>query len=196
MTGVQTCALPIIDISSVKLVLTRKSQEVQRLEGGESKKSRHHIMMVDLDRRFYKSLDDVRPKALPMSQAKTEALPAPDESRDPLFFQDAEKEEPVSDAKIHGAKAGSSTIDDIPKGGDINATPDQIADIATMTEALKDRGKTGKSINTELWRVLKQKHGVDIEVKKDLTVEEASTAVAFLKGWLVNIDGKRKVAGD
>lgn len=75
-----------IDVSSVKLVLRRGEQDVQRLEKGELKKSRHYIMTMDLDPRFYKTLDDVPLKALPQSMARPLALPPPDETPDDLFY--------------------------------------------------------------------------------------------------------------
>jgi hypothetical protein len=89
------CIVSGIDLSSVKLTLRRQETVTQRLEKGESKKSTHHVMVLDLDPRFYRNLDDVRLRALPQSQAKPLALPPPDESPDPLFLK---SEAEVSDA--------------------------------------------------------------------------------------------------
>lgn len=80
------CAVNRIDISSVKLMLRRGEQTVQRREGGKLSKSKHWIMTMDLDPRFYKALSDVALVALPQAQAKPKALPPPDEGIDDLFF--------------------------------------------------------------------------------------------------------------
>jgi len=83
------CLVNRIDTSNVKLVLRRGEQDVQRLEGGQLKKSRHYIMTMDLDPRFYKTLDDVRPKALPQPVPAPKQLPPADESLDDLYYPDA-----------------------------------------------------------------------------------------------------------
>jgi hypothetical protein len=74
---VEHCLVYGLDVSDVKLVLRRQETTTQRLEKGESKTSKHHVMVLDLDPRFYKSLDDVRRRALPQSQAKPLELPPP-----------------------------------------------------------------------------------------------------------------------
>lgn len=93
----------------------------------------------------------------------------------------------VTDKYVHGAKAGNSTIDEIPEGNDGVATPDQMADIATLIAALEERGKEGKVLIE-----IKKHRGIDLNRKQDLTIEEADRVRAFLKDWVVNIDEKRK----
>jgi hypothetical protein len=84
------CLVNRVDVSQVHLILRRTEQEVQRLEkGGGVKKSRHGILSLDLDPRYYKSLDDIRRVALlsgapPAPRAKE--LPPPDETRDELLY--------------------------------------------------------------------------------------------------------------
>ena len=93
------CLVNRIDISQVKLILKRTEVDVQRLEKGKVKKSVHHIMNLDLDPRFYKSLDDVRIKALQAGMGPTpQALPPPDESPDPLYLGPQEVQPNHADA--------------------------------------------------------------------------------------------------
>jgi len=86
------CYVNDIDPSSVKLELRREPQVVQRLENGKPKKSKHFIMVLDLDKRSYESLDDVATKALP-PQKEEKALPPPDEKKDELFYPDSKAAE-------------------------------------------------------------------------------------------------------
>jgi hypothetical protein len=94
-----------------------------------------------------------------------------------------------ADKYVHGAKAGTSTIDDIPEGNDETAMPDQMADIATLVEALEGRGKAGKILAE-----IKKRRGIDLKNSKDLTIEEADKVRAFLTEWVSNIDNKQKQA--
>jgi len=94
-----------------------------------------------------------------------------------------------ADKYVHGAKAGASTIDDIPEGNDGTATSDQMADIATLVEALEGRGKAGK-----IMAEIKKRRGIDLENSKGLTIEEADKVRAFLTEWVSNIDNNQKQA--
>jgi|26BtaG_2_1085354.scaffolds.fasta_scaffold09617_2 hypothetical protein len=79
------CLVFNVDPSDVKLILRRSTQTVQRLEKGKPKSSTHHILELDLDPQYYKSLDDLRGiKALPHKDEHL--LPPPDESKDELFY--------------------------------------------------------------------------------------------------------------
>jgi len=88
---IEHCALNRIDPSGVKLILLRKEETVGRLaKDGKLQKSKHHILMLDLDPRFYKNLSDVRGAAqLEVPGVPAAALPAADESLDPLFYPQA-----------------------------------------------------------------------------------------------------------
>jgi hypothetical protein len=110
------CMVSGIDISSVKLALRREEQEVQRLEKGKTTKSKHHIMILDLDRRHYKSIEDVRRLALPQAQAKPKALPPPAEDRDDLFFP-TDAEAGAGD-EAEPTEQNEATDDDFPNGHD------------------------------------------------------------------------------
>jgi len=93
------CLVNRIDISQVKLILKRIESDVQRLEKGKVRKSTHHIMALDLDPRFYKSLDEVRIKALQAGMGPTpQALPPPDESPDTLYLGPREVQPNHADA--------------------------------------------------------------------------------------------------
>jgi hypothetical protein len=91
------CIVHGIDISDIKLLLKRIPATVQRLENekgtGKKKKklskSTHYLLSMDLDPAYYKTLDDVHGRPiLPPGYAKKEpALPAPDESADPMYSQ-------------------------------------------------------------------------------------------------------------
>lgn len=93
------CYVNDIDPSSVKLSLRRELQIVQRMEEGKPKKSKHFIMVLDLDRRFYKSLDDVRTRALPGGETEPKKLPPPMEDKDPLLFPDEEAKKVMEEEK-------------------------------------------------------------------------------------------------
>lgn len=84
------CLVNRIDPSSVKLSLRRELQTVQRMDEGKPKKSKHWIMVLDLDRRFYESIDDVAFKALPAGKDEPAELPPPDEKKDELYCPDSE----------------------------------------------------------------------------------------------------------
>jgi len=83
---IEHCAVYRIDPSSVKLVLRRKEQPVQRITNGTPKKSTHYILELDLDPKYYKTLDDVKGEARLMPAKTPEALPPVDESKDELFY--------------------------------------------------------------------------------------------------------------
>lgn len=85
------CHVNRIDPSSVKLSLRRELQTVQRMDDGKPKQSKHWIMVLDLDKRFYESIDDVAIKALPAGEAKPEELPPPDEKKDELYYPGSEE---------------------------------------------------------------------------------------------------------
>lgn len=84
------CYVNHIDPSSVKMTLRREMQTVQRMDDGRPRKSKHWIMVLDLDRRFYESIDDVAIKALPAAKAEPKALPPVDESKDALYYPGSE----------------------------------------------------------------------------------------------------------
>lgn len=102
---VEHCVVNRVDVSDVKLILTRKATVTQRLEkGGESKTSTHHVLMLDLDPRFYKTLAEVSVKALPQAMAPAPvALPAPSDPDTEEFYpnerEPGDDELPQNDAK-------------------------------------------------------------------------------------------------
>lgn len=110
------CAVNSIDVSSVKLVLRRGEQTVQRMEIGKLSKSKHWIMTMDLDPRFYKVLSDVAVVALPQAKAKPKALPPPDESRDPLFFPHADTIVVEEETEEGREEAPEEDVNGIPPG--------------------------------------------------------------------------------
>ncbi len=88
---VEHCAINKIDPSHVKLLLRRMPQSVSRLANGGPKTSTHHIMQIDLDYRFYESLEQVREAAVRLLAPDPEKLlPPADESRDDLYFPEKE----------------------------------------------------------------------------------------------------------
>jgi hypothetical protein len=169
----------------VPLILKREKTEMTRTEGGKPKKSTHYTLKVDLDgNATLKQLQEA-------AQVKAEVvlLPPADESKDDLLYPENgfAPDEPEKPAKPE--KGRSSTIEDLPDGDDDTATPDQMADIATLIEALEGRGKAGKILAE-----IKKHRGIDLENTNGLTIEEADKVRAFLKEWVVNIDEKRKQA--
>jgi len=106
---IEHCAVTKIDPSSVKLVLSRNEQSVQRIDNGAPKSSTHYILGLDLDSRFYKSLDDVKKIGIALPpKDEPQQLPPADESKDELYFPpnghatDAEKAE-IKEAEIEEA---------------------------------------------------------------------------------------------
>lgn len=97
-----------VDISDIRLVLSRKAAITQRLDdkSGKIAKSTHYPMFIDLDPDYYDSFKDVITKALPIpasiSRPETPQLPAADVTADELAYVDEEmteeeldKEEPA-----------------------------------------------------------------------------------------------------
>ena len=76
------CIVNRIDPSSVKLVLKREMAVVQRMDNGHPTHSKHFLLVLDLDKRFYKNLDEVATKALPMRLSRAKGPGAP-----PLFWR-------------------------------------------------------------------------------------------------------------
>lgn len=109
------CLVHRIDPSSVKLSLRREKQVVQRMTEGKPRTSKHWIMVLDLDRRAYKSIDDVVVKALPAGEEKPAELPPPDEKKDERYFpeseakkvmeEESEKKEEALDKEIETTKS-------------------------------------------------------------------------------------------
>jgi len=106
------CYVNHIDPSSVKLSLRRELQTVQRMDEGKPKKSKHWIMVLDLDKRFYESIDDVAVKALPAGEAKPEELPPPDEKKDELYYPNKEGEKVMKEEQ---EKKDKEKEDEAPK---------------------------------------------------------------------------------
>lgn len=112
------CIVHGIDISDVKLLLKRIPATVQRLESekgaGKKKKklskSTHYLLSMDLDPKYYKTLDDVRGR--PILPARVpEQLPAADESADPLYGQTGFQPEHADDppAEVEKKKPNQKT---------------------------------------------------------------------------------------
>ena len=83
------CYANKINISSLFLQLTREKTKTQRLTGAQVARGIHYPMFLDLDKRMYKSWDDVIKKAepLPMTAPKIQ-LPAPDISEEEVLRPD------------------------------------------------------------------------------------------------------------
>jgi len=98
---IEHCSIHRIDPSDIKLILRRKPEIVQRAGDKGVTKSTHHILVLDLDPRFYRSLDDVRSitPLPPAAKRKIGELPAPDETRDTLFFPDKAQYDAAGDQK-------------------------------------------------------------------------------------------------
>lgn len=81
------CAVYDIDPSTVKLILRRREQKIQRMDNGRARSSTHYPLELDLDPQYYKSLDDIAAhKQLKAPKDEPKELPAPDESKDELFY--------------------------------------------------------------------------------------------------------------
>jgi hypothetical protein len=170
-------------IHMIPLVLKREERNMTRTEGGKQKKSTHYTMKIDVAAGF--TLKQLQAAA--QVQASTVLLPPADESKDELLYPAngfSQETERVEDE-------GPNALDqDLPEPG---ATMAQLAEIATWTDQLKERGKGGKVVDTEISRVAKERHGINL-AKEDLTVEAADTVIAFLKSWAANYDSKKNAS--
>jgi hypothetical protein len=172
-------------IHMIPLILKREPRTMTRTEDNKQKKSTHYTLKLDIAEGF--TLRQLQAAA--QIKAECVLLPPADETKDDLLYPENgfapdEPEKPVKLDKGH-----SSTLDDLPEGDDDTSTPDQTADIATLIEALEERGKSGKILAE-----IKKHRGIDLENTNGLTIEEADKVRAFLKEWVINIDEKRKQA--
>jgi len=139
-------------VRMIPLILKREKMETQRIEaeGGKPKKSTHYTMKIDLDEKM--TLRQLQQSA----QVKPEVvlLPPPDETKDELLYpENGFKPEGVpvgKDKYVHGAKAGASTVDDLPGGED---EPEISSDLKKLAE-LRD----------ELVGIMAQCEESDIEI--------------------------------
>jgi len=123
-------------VRMIPLILKREKMEMQRIEDGKPKKSTHYTMKIDLDEKM--TLRQLQQSA----QVKPEMvlLPPPDESKDDLFYPPngfKPEEKPTEEEKrVYGAKAGASTIDDLPGGEDEPEISDDLKKLAGLRDEL------------------------------------------------------------
>ena len=122
-------------IRMIPLLLKREKMEMQRIEDGKPKKSTHYTLKIDLDEKM--TLRQLQQAA----QVKPEVvlLPPPDETKDDLLYPAngfKPEEKPTEEEKrVYGAKAGASTIDDLPGREE---EPDDSSELKNLAE-LRDR---------------------------------------------------------
>jgi hypothetical protein len=194
---VEHCIVYGLDVSDVKLVLRRQETTTQRLEKGESKTSKHHVMVLDLDPRFYKNLDDVRVRALPQSQSKPIALP-PATHPDVEEFYPEEKDEAVVRDRIAmatnaikdgkagldamkeaAAKVGISIGEKVPETVPVPLTPDQ-----RLAKAVEDF-KAVKGILSSAERV---------RISKLTTADAKNNAAKYFENRTADLQKQKKLA--
>lgn len=183
-------------VNMIPLVLKREEHAMTRTEkNGQQKKSVHYTMRIDADKNA--TIGQLQEAA----QTKPEmvCLPPPDESKDDLLYPENgfSQEDPAveTEAKVVAPRKGQpNKLDDIPVGEESAATTEQMADIATWTSELKERGKSDKAISSGISKVAKEKCGIDMSAGGILTIDAAQTVIAALKGWVYQIDAKREAA--
>jgi len=94
-------------VRMIPLLLKREPMEIQRVEGGQPKKSIHHTLKIGIDSNV--SLGDLQ--RLAQRTPETILLPPPDESKDDLFypangFKNEEKDEKAEFEKAEFARLG------------------------------------------------------------------------------------------
>jgi len=142
-------------VNMIPLVLKREKTEMTRTEDGKQKKSTHYTMKVDVD-------ENVTMRQLQQAAQKRPEmvlLPPPDESKDDLFYPPngfkPEEKGVTEDKYVHGAKAGASTIDDLPGGEGGAGVSDETKRIAALhdelTGLIAQCEGGGKKLTREAW---------------------------------------------
>jgi len=165
------CLVHRIDPSSVKLSLRRELQTVQRMDEGKPRKSKHWIMVLDLDRRAYKSIDDVAVKALPAGEEKLAELPPPDEKKDERYFPESEAKKVMEEESEKRGDEGSKVAEPLPTDVEQSGKP------AKEEEAIVGKGAFEKARDTLLGRM-------EDYVKKwggEISLETAENVAKFKK---------------
>ena len=123
-------------VNMIPLILKREEQVMTRTEGGKPKKSTHYTMRIDIDK------NGTMGQLQEAAQIKPEMvlLPPPDETKDDLLYPEngfnPEGASAGEDKYVHGAKAGSSTIDDLPGGEDEPEIPKTVKELADLRDKL------------------------------------------------------------
>jgi len=175
------CYANKINISSLFLQLTREKIKTQRLTGTQVARGIHYAMFLDLDKRMYKSWDDVIKKAEPLPfAAPMIQLPAPDISEEEVLRPDngiaavEEKVEEVPKEKIEEQqeiveKAKEKEITPIPIEAKEEVESPQLKEFdqlaLKMRSALATLEELGISLDPKEQTMLKGKKDI-IEMRK------------------------------
>lgn len=183
------CAVFDIDPSAVKLILRRNEQVVQRIDNGKPKSSRHHILELDLDSKFYKSLDELRGLAKLPPSGEPEKLPPPDENKDELFF-------PKKELKPEETEKKKEWYEEKPKeGSEDSEEQDQV-----KQEVLEDIDKARNEYNDIMFAYQKKGGKVTEKEKKRLLelkgFSDFSGAITFYRAKLEELEKEQKKTQD
>lgn len=142
-------------INMIPLILKREERTMTRMEDGKQKKSTHYTMKINVDKNF--TMGQLQEAA----QIKPEVvcLPPPDETKDDLLYPEngfkPEGTPAGEDKYVHGAKTGSSTIDELPGGEEEPEISDEAKRIAVLrdelTGVIAECEGTGLKMTKQAW---------------------------------------------
>ncbi len=158
-------------INMIPLILKREERQMTRTEDGKQKKSVHYTMKIDVAEGF--TLKQLQQAA--QVQASHVLLPPADETKDDLLYP------------ANGFKPDEGDKPDLTA----EATPEELAGVATWVSEVKDRGRDDALVYSKMHASVGKRLGVTITDDTTWTHEMAAVAVEFLKGWAENIDAKK-----
>ena len=123
-------------VNMIPLILKREPRTSTRIEDNKQKKSTHYTLTLNVD----PNITVGHLQELAQGKPEMALLPPPDETKDDLLYPAngfKPEEKPTEEEKrVYGAKAGASTIDDLPGGEDEPEISSDLKKLAGLRDEL------------------------------------------------------------